>query len=168
MSFTLVGPAQADESRVYELASLQLAGFFYALTYDFDQRVGGIWLGGFFPLTFSSRPDWGNPLQRWFMATVVAWQPRVLGTIADGFFRVAIRRHPELVVWSWALEWNQSLRVIGFVGEAESVEAIKSSAPDVPMDVLGRLPDGSELRMRSEVALDPGDDLLFSPDDPRT
>ena len=41
----------------------------------------------------------------------------------------------ELECWSWALEWNQSLRLIGFFGKEKSINeiitGIKFPKPDI-------------------------------------
>ncbi|HKO56341.1 MAG TPA: hypothetical protein VJ276_10720 [Thermoanaerobaculia bacterium] len=161
MSVTTVGPPQLDDERIFLLAQYQLSGFFYALTYDFAEDRGGFWPGGFFPITYAPRSDWSNPVQMWFMHRVLSWLPRAVGTFASGFFRIAIRRSPEADVWSWALEWNQNIRVIGFFGEEESALPIKGEMPELPMNVVGTLPGGGVLRMRSEVPLKEEDDVLF-------
>lgn len=159
VSFTLVCPPQLDN----ELAHYQARGFFYALSYDTDARRGYPWPGGgFFPVTYSPRTDWGNVMQRWFMQTVATWQPRVVGPLARGYFQVAIRRNPAAEVWSCAFEWNRTVRVIAFFGHHETIMDLAKQIPTVPLDVVGRYPGGGELRMRPEIALAEADDVLFA------
>jgi len=158
-SFT--SPPQLDEDRAFELARLQMQGFFFALTYNAEQQMGGFWLGGFYPLIMSARADWGNAVQRWFMRTVLNWQSRVVGSLADGFFKIAIRRHPSDVLWSWALEWNQNIRMLGFLGEEAAVMSVAAARPMLQVFPIGSSPDGGELRMREEIALPEEEDELF-------
>lgn len=160
MEVTLVGPPRAEPERVFELARLQLSGLFYWITFDRALRRGGFWLGGFFPLQFSSRGDWGNKLNRAFMTAAFAWHDRLLVGTTGGFFKAAIKRHPAAVCWSWALEWNRSLRVIGFFGEEGDVRSVAGELPSLEHQVL----QGNEgiLRLRTETALADTDDVLFS------
>ncbi len=160
-SFSTSGPPQMDEGRVFELARLQTCGFFYALTYNRDQHRGGFWPGGFFPVMVATRQDWGNSVQRWFMELVLAWAPRVVAVTAMGNFRIAIRRNPDAILWSWALEWNESVRIIGFFGDESKATQLGGEIPRIPMNELGRLPGGGVLRMRTEVPLEQGEDRMF-------
>jgi hypothetical protein len=150
-----------NEQRVYELAHHHIRGFFYALTYDPASRLGGFWSGGFYPLIVSLRMDWGNPVQQWFMTTVSEWLPRFIGPFANGHFGIAIRRHPNAEVWSWALEWNRNVRVVGFFGHDETILQLTKDVPEPEMDTIGHYPDGGVLRMRLDVPLDDNGDMLF-------
>jgi hypothetical protein len=165
MSFTASTPPQPDEVRVYELARLQLAGFFYLCTFKVDTQRGGFWPGIYAPLLFSLRGDWGNPVYRWFIRSTREWQLRIRGDLADRYYKVIIRRDPDSILWAWALEWNRNLRIIGFFGEAEAVRSAVADAPEPEMYVIGRYPDGSDLRMRDEIPLPEEEDHLFSSND---
>lgn len=155
-----VCPPQVAPQRIYELCRLQVAGFFYFLTYDAEAGVGRSWLGHFMPLLSAARGDWGHALHVAFMKTVRDWETRLIGTTARGFFRVAIRKHPTELVWSWALEWNQNLRAIGFLGDHYSAQTI--------LDGMGYKEEpkvwvsaNEWVRMRAEVPLNPAQDELF-------
>lgn len=161
MTFDLWGPPQADPTRIYELARLQLMGFFYWLTYDQLTSRGGFWKGTFCPLLEALRADWGNPVHLSFMRAVSSWEPRfVSSTVAQGFFKVAIRRHPSAACWSWALEWNYNLRIVGLFGD---LEASKQVAAGLSRLQLQEVPtcDGEKLAVRTDVPLAAGDDILF-------
>jgi len=162
MTATFVSPPQADEARVFELARLQVAGFFFALTYNFEQQLGGFWLGRFYPVMFSLRADWGNSVHHWFMNCVRAWQSRVIGPLADGFYKIAIRRHPSEALWSWALEWNRNIRVIGFFGTDQALAPLLAAMPELEVHSIGRSPDGAEMRLREETPLAEDEDELFN------
>lgn len=164
MTFTLTAPPQADRGRVFELSRLHLMAFFYWITYDHSSKRGGYWLGGFFPVLEAARSDWGNPIHRAFMDTVIDWEPHVLATGADGYFKVAIRRHPTATCWSWALEWNNNYRIVGFFGEQAPAEAVASAFPPLERTTIAQGNNGW-LRYRTEVALAEEEDRLFCWDD---
>ena len=151
-----VGPPHVDKERVFRLACFQLMGFFYWITFDATRRRGGFWPGGFSPVMAAARSDWGNPVHRAFMDAVVQWEPRVLGTTADGFYKIAIRRFPNEDLWSWALEWNKNLRVVGFFGDIQTAQQIASTFPKLEFRVVGE-----GMSMREEVPLNESEDRLF-------
>jgi hypothetical protein len=160
VTFNMSSPPQVWEERVYELARMQLTGFFYWITYDHATKRGGFWLGSFFALLQSPRSDWGNPVHMHFMRSVVNWEPRVLAIGAGSFFKSAIRRHPDAVCWSWALEWNQNYRVIGFFGEKEPVRAILADFPVLKTSTITQGPN-EFVKLRAEASLKESDDCLF-------
>jgi hypothetical protein len=94
------------------------------------------------------------------MDAVVTWEPSVRGDTADGFFKVIIRRHPDAVCWSWAVEWNQSYRVVGFFGEQEPTEAIVSTFPPLDFVTVAKGPK-QRLSYCKETGLEEEHDDLF-------
>lgn len=157
-----VAPPQVEESRAFELARIQLSAFFYWVTYDESTLRGGFWLGGYYPILSALRDDWGNPVFRGFMEVVVDWEPRVLASAADDYFRVALRRHPTEICWSWALEWNSNMRLIGFLGEEPVVRQLVQGLPTLVVRDFPVTPT-SGYRIREEVPLSPEQDILFAP-----
>lgn len=153
-------PPQVDQERAFTLARLQVGAFFYALTYDPVSRRGGYWPGVFMPTGMSMRADWGSAQDRWFMTKTVQWPLRVRGTLAEGYFKVAIRRDLPAEVWSWAVEWNQNFRVVGFFGDEASVTDLHREIPVMEMHDLSRQA-GRLLRYRFEVPLPDAEDMLF-------
>jgi hypothetical protein len=160
MTFNLCSPPQADSDRVFELARLQLMGFFYWITFSADTNKGGFWLGEFYPVLEAVRSDWGNPVHLAFMRQASTWDLRLLVVTADGFFKATIRRHPVEVCWSWALEWNHNLRVVGFFGEREPVLAAAKALPRLKVKTIAQGP-GHALRYRMETPLSDDDDQMF-------
>ena len=152
MGFT--APPQIALGRVYQLAAFQVAGFFYWFS------NGRFCPGEFRPVMASIRSDWGNAVQRTFMEQVVSWHGRVVGRAAGGFFKVAIRRHARLLCWSWALEWNHNLRVVGYMGEPAAINECASALPALRTHTLGQFPLGT-LTFREDVPLADNDDKLF-------
>lgn len=161
MSFKFTGPPQADRNRVFDLARLQIMGFFYWITFDQESRRGHFWRGGFYPVLEANHSDWGNPVHRAFADAVVEWEPRVFAINADGFYRIALRKHPEADCWSWALEWNHAMRVIGFCGDRRAVQDVAAAFPKLEAQTISQGPEAI-LRSRVETPLgEDEDDELF-------
>lgn len=164
MTFTGTAPPQVDSERIFALSRLHLMAFFYWITYDHSTKSGRYWMGSFFPVLEAVRSDWGNQIHRAFMDAVIDWEPRVLATGADGYFKVAIRRHPSATCWSWALEWNKNYRIVGFFGEQNPVEALVDTFPDLE---IKSIVEGNNrwLRFHAETLLSEDDDRMFCWDD---
>ena len=160
LNFNFIAPPQVDENRAFELARLQLAGFFYWITYQETQQRGYWWTGEFLPMMMVRSPDYGNKIMVDFSLTVLSWEPRVLAHTDEGFFSVCIRRHPQAECWSWALEWNYTMRLIGFLGDRETAQKIADTFGPLKMENQN-LGNGDYVRFRQEVALDQKDDKLF-------
>lgn len=162
MAFSLSAPPQAAPARIYQLAEFHLKAFFYLISYNKETNIGGFWLGQYWPVMFSKRADWGNSIQVAFMNAVKEWPLRLHAIGADAYFKIIIRRHPNAECWSWALEWNQSHRVIGFFGDPESIQQVLDSFPSLNSIEFPTGTGGdSAYRFRHEVPLDKSNDLLF-------
>jgi hypothetical protein len=166
-NFNFTSPPQVEESRVFELARLQLMAFFYFITYNKDTKTGSFWMEGFYPLQVTPRSDWGNDVQVAFMKYVISWEPRWIGNGAEGYFKSAIRRHPESACWSWALEWNKNYRIIGFFGEFDVAKAVSDTFPRLKAQSVSSGPRHN-LAYRIEKKLKESEDLLFAWDDGET
>ncbi len=153
---------QADPQRLLDLAHFHIKGFFYFVTYNPHTKMGRFWQGNLFGVAVTVLSDWGNLLNRAFMDTVVTWEPRMIGGSADGFFKIAIRRHPdsETICWSWALEWNAKFRAIGFFGEEKPIRAINATFPKLEMQTIVLGPD-EYVGIRMETPITQEDDQLF-------
>ena len=164
ITFDMIAPPQTDRERVFELARLHAMAFFYWVTFNPSSGEGGFWPGGFFPVLEVANADWGNPIHRAFMDAVVDWEPRVLAVTADGFFKIAIRRHPSAESWSWAIEWNRNRRIVGFFGDRSAAETVAAGFP--PLDTINIAKDPDHyVGYRREMALFEADDRLFFWDD---
>lgn len=159
--FNFAAPPQIDETRAFELARLQLAGFFCMLTYQKEQERGYWWTGGYHPLMMVRRADYGNAIIVDFAAAVLDWEPRLIGHTAEGYYSVSIRRHPTAECWSWAMEWNGSTRLIGFLGDKDVAKSIVDSLGPLQMHHQD-LGNGNYFRFRTDVALEPDNDRLFA------
>lgn len=164
MSFNLTAPPQADSHRIFELARMQLMAFFYWLTFDEESRRGRFWPGKLFCLIEAQRKDWGNVEHVSFMRAVVGWETRLIAPeLANGFFRVAIRRHPAEMCFCWAFEWNKNFRILGFFGEETAVAEQLTKVPRIKVERI-HVDGNSRMLFRTEVPLQPDDDVLFHMD----
>ena len=161
VSGNFAGPPQMDERRACALARFQMVGFFYMLTYDTVTNRGHWWTGGFFPLHGAIKSDWGNPIHRHFMQQVEKWDYRLIVSTADGYFRVAIRKHPTEKCWSWAVEWNNSYRLVGFFGDEKVALALIDQMPRLQLHSL--MENGRDwIRVHAETPISEKEDLLFA------
>ncbi|MCL8000433.1 HNH endonuclease [Brucella sp. 21LCYQ03] len=160
--FNFTAPPQIDQERGFELARLQMLGLYYMQTYKVEERRGHCWPGGFHPLKFVTQRDWGNVTMRAFMKEIHAWDLRLHLVTADGFFKAMTRLHPAGDLWSWAVEWNYSTRLVGFFGDRERAEAIVRTWPAETRKVILDRP-GESLHYSSEIPLHDDDDTLFDP-----
>ena len=160
MTFTMTAAPQLDESRVYELAALQLRAFFYFITYNPTTRRGHFWPHGCYYVMGASRLEWGNAVHKAFMNSVASWEPRFLGHAAEAYFRIIIRRHPTEECWSWGLEWNKGYRLVGFFGDKAVAQEVARGFPVIEPHPDPTTPDPS-LYYRKEVPLSENEDTLF-------
>jgi len=160
-SFEGEAPPQVADQRLYELARLQLMAFFYFVTFNESEKKGHFWVGGFFPVLAAQKANWGNGTHWAFMRGVVDWEPRFRGWTANEHFGVIIRRHPGAKCRSWALEWNQQYRLVGFFGEQHPCSAMIKALPVEQINVLSR--HGNDwFGVSIDTPLPEGDDALFS------
>lgn len=160
VTFNFTSPPQIESDRMYELARMHVMAFFYWVTFNKETKRGGFWLGSFFPVLEAPRSDWGNAVHKSFMEAVENWEPRVLVRGTDGFYKLVIRRHPTAVCWSWAIEWNQNYRVVGFFGQEEPAKAMVSNFPSIGLQLLAQ-GENYHLRYRDEKTLEVEADSLF-------
>jgi len=163
VSFSM--PPQVHEDRLFELARYQVAAFFYWTTLKKETGRGRMLPGGFYPLAAVRKADWGNPQMRWFMDATKDWSWRVHAIGADEYFKIATKRKSDTEdIWSWALEWNQNFRLVGFFGREDLVTELEKSIPPLEMTTVEHTPERS-LRFRVEVPLADAKDSLFAAPD---
>ena len=159
-TFNIVGPPQVDGARIERLAGFHLTGLFYLLTWSEEKRVGRRWIGSFGLCCWSRRTDWGNVSFQGFTSLSRTWDVRAVLRSGAEHFKMMLRRHPDQLVWAWALEWNQNFRCVGFLGDDQHVLASMDQVPVPQAREIKR--DGDwVLTVREEVPLSEGDDLLF-------
>jgi hypothetical protein len=158
MKFGFVGPPQLVQDRVTALAGLQIQAFFYLLTYDESQGRGSFLPGGISWLSFARKTDWGNAQFLAFASLTKDWNGRISGNAAGNYFRIVIKRDPSgIELWSFALEWNQSYRIIGFFGDRKSAAERVAGFPSFEWMRLDET-----TRMREEAPLESSEDFLFT------
>ncbi|MFZ3004507.1 MAG: hypothetical protein WA071_29615 [Undibacterium umbellatum] len=159
-TFGFVAPPQIDDHRAFELARMHIQAFFFLLTFDESKKIGHFWPGIFLSLNIARHADWGNELQIAFMQEIENWNSRINAQTANDHFKVNIRKHPDFLCWSWSLEWNQSLRLIGLFGDDNMVNIIANTLPFLDMAVLTQS-NNLPTRYRQDVPLKDEYDTLF-------
>jgi hypothetical protein len=160
--FSLTAPPSIACHRVYELCRLQMMAFYYLITYDKSEDRGFYWIGDFMPMMEATRSDWGNNIHTSFMSQVANWELRFLVIAANGFFKASIRKQPNFHCWSWALEWNQKFRIVGFIGDKEQARKNISTFKGIEKKTLNT-DDASSFGMWTETPLDDKEDTMFQP-----
>ena len=84
---------------------------------------------------------------------------------AHGHFKVAIRQDPISGIWSLAVEWNESYRVLAACGEEKSLRSFVGSLPNLQLQTIAQS-DDSGLAFRTEKILKDEDDSLFAQTSP--
>jgi len=157
-SFNMVMPAQIDYERVFRLSRFHIGAFFFLITYNVATNMGSPLPGDFNLINYVAKSNWGNPKNISFMNFVQNWEPRILGTTAEGYFKINIRRHPNLNIWSWAIEWNQNYRLIGFFGDLNTIE-FKKSLPPLLANTVSKHKGNWQISLEKEI--DEKEDILF-------
>jgi len=96
------------------------------------------------------------------MAETKHWDWRVHAVTADGYFKLAIKKHIDELLWSFAVEWNESYRIVGFFGDTAGLIMLRDRLPELAMQTIHAKGD-DWVRHRREVPLCDEDDKLFSP-----
>lgn len=161
-TFGLTSAAQLDPNAVRVLAFRHVQGIF-SLVASRDPRrteTTKVLSGHEFGF-FASYPyrDWGNPQLLEIVRRVDGYERVADITTADGFFRASLRPGPDGEPWFWALEWNQNLRVVGWIGDPETPPEPFNDLPTVAWHQLD-----ANNRVRHEIPLpDDAEDLMFLP-----
>lgn len=106
--------------------------------------------------------DWGNP---WLVEAGLRARKMISVVEIDtagGYFRASLRPSAE-GWWFWALEWNKSFRVVGWIG-SEEVPPPFASLPDAAWHYHEEK-GGRRTRVRLQVPHDPENDVLFEEDE---
>lgn len=165
ISFGLISGPQADRRKVEELAFRHIQGLFTLVTSEnprFPETTRLLpWdqfgLFGCFPLR-----DWGNPQLKTIAERVHNLPRQVEIATAGGYFRAALRPGPDGSPWFWALEWNASFRLLGWVGDKTIKPDVFENLPEHQWVHSESLPNNGVRRMRLQTPLREDEpDLLF-------
>lgn len=163
-TFGLISGPQLDLKMATLLAFRHIQGLFSLVTSE-NPLVGettnllpgeSFHLFGLYPFR-----DFGNP-----QLVEIGKRARSLTSTAevataDGYFQAALRHEVESW-WFWALEWNKSYRLVGWIGK-EKPPPLFQNLPELKWNYFGD-PSSHHGRMRTEVPLDPDIDTLFGHD----
>lgn len=162
VSFGLVSAAQADPKAIRLLAFRHVQGVFSLCTSPDPRRsettrlLSGAKFGFFDAYPYR---DWGNPKLLEIARRTYGYARLAEITTADGFFRIALRPGPDGGPWFWALEWNQNLRVVGWIGDPFDPPAPFQNLPPL---TWYRTSPTERIRQETPLAKD-AEDLLFDP-----
>ncbi|MDZ7862468.1 hypothetical protein [Acidovorax sp.] len=161
-TFGFIAPPQVDEDRAYKLAQMHFDAFFFEAHYSEHSKLGGFfphrhhYNAGYFP-----RSNWGDQRSKWFMDTTAEWPLIAAVGTAKGYFRLIIRHSPCQTMWSCAVEWNCSVRVMRILGkDADVLKTLINTGPQ-PNATWHKDSDGNPTRAAVERELDAADDRLF-------
>jgi hypothetical protein len=166
MTFTMVSGPQPDPDKIADLSLYHMQGLFSLvcssnpLTSEGTRLLTSEHFGVYGSVL---RRDWGNAHQREIMRRVADVPILAEFNTAGGYFQCIVRRADEEgSPWFWALEWNKSLRVCGWIGDGESPPGWFTELPSLGWINLGKQGD-AYTRQRREVPLEDADDILFPP-----
>lgn len=161
MTFTMIGPPQLARSNVTLLTRCHVQGLFYMLTNatpNDDSTYCLLSPKNIHLLGYYTARDWGNPWLREIQDRAAAWPCYAKIDTAQGFFRAIMRRSErDDDGWFWALEWNNSVRLVGAIISPDLTSPIFQNLPSLGWQVL---PNGTD-RIRQDVPLSEADDTLF-------
>lgn len=167
ITFGLVSGPQADPRKVEALAFRHIQGLF-ALVASEDPREpektrllpwNQFGLFGCYP-----HRDWGHPHLKAIAERAYARPRQAEITSADGYFRGTLRPDVGGGPWYWALEWNASLRLVGWIGDRITRPAIFEDLPELQWMHREPLPGNGIRGIRKQTPLrDDEPDLLFDP-----
>jgi hypothetical protein len=164
MRFGFVAPAQVQTQRIGVLAWFHIQAFAFLTSYDESEQTGRFLQEEFHLLASSSEVDWGSKRLRWFCDTTKGWTPVLRADIADAYFKIVLRRYGDERLWSWALEWNCSMRVAGLYGDSRLIESFVCQIPDAASAFVHE--QGNEIFVaRQSIPITTDEDMLFSWDD---
>lgn len=164
-TFGLTSAAQLDPNAVRLLALRHIQGLFSLVATRDPRRaettkvLSGHEFGFF--ATYPYR-DWGNPQLLEIVRRVEGYERAADVTTADGFFRASLRPGPNGAPWFWALEWNQNLRVVGWIGNPKEPPAPFRELPPLTWH---RLRTSDRIRHETPLPYDAEDPLFLPVDD---
>ncbi len=164
MSFGLISGPQIDELRAYDLAVMQAQAVLYWLTYSDRTQVGARWANNNKILRVGSarQSDWGCDRMKAFMVFTRDWDHYFTHETAKGCYRISLRGGPDRSLWSFAVEWNRSYRVVFLVGDEQQLTTALQSLPNPKSRHIQGFDGKTALKVRQEKSLDDLDDSMFT------
>lgn len=133
LNYQGVAMPRVDPERIARLAYLHAQGFQFFESFE-PGRGHGAWIdpARFVMLDYMIQSDWGNPALAYFTDETISWELQSFYVLADGYFRLAVRKKPDADLYAWALEWNCRMRVFGLHGAKAEREAFLAARPPIP------------------------------------
>lgn len=155
-------PPQLQPNRVWTLCSYQIRGFFACLMYD--DNTGRVLFapGTFGPVFCSLKSNWGSPVFDYFGKKTLEWKPVFIAYIAEGCYRVIIKRFGDSPFWSWAVEWNHNYRCVGFIGSDSDLDSIEKEMQSLHWGNLVIFSDGKNSAVKEVLLEEDGEDPCFT------
>lgn len=163
MSADLVSSPQLNRDYAFTLAFRHIQGLFSLITSSDPQQPDGTRLllsKHFKVFEIYKDSDWGNPQLQEVISRSNSWSCRANILTANGYFKAIMKRDDENNSgWFWALEWNKSYRIVGFISSPDEVPEIFCELPElIWMHV------SPTTKIRREVPLNAENDTLFDQD----
>ena len=79
---------------------------------------------------------------------------------AKDHFSATIRKHPSFDLWSWAVEWNKSYRIVGFFGQEIPAREALAALPSLEITSIAES-ETRWVRYRVDTPLKAEEDMLF-------
>ena len=159
-SFSMFCPPQIDSERAVKLASYYCLAFFYYLTYN-NSKKRGYFFQSFRCINVCEKSDWGNESIMEFQSLVNDWKMIFLQNTAKQNFKFSFREYNNSPCWAWAVELNQSYRMIGFCGNEDIFIPMLKRFDSLQNYKLFSKTKDEEIYMRREIPLNQKNDLLF-------
>ncbi|MCU7996402.1 hypothetical protein L5L55_16125 [Shewanella glacialipiscicola] len=163
LKFGLIAPPQLSNDYVKHLALMHIQGLFSLITTTNPLCASALSTldpGRFWLLGFYSEYDWGNHQVIEIIKRTKKWNCYCNVITANGYFKVIIKKNPEVDDYFWALEWNKNVRIVGAISNNKSppVEFL-----DLP-EIIGKSwvdEAGNIYKFFREVKLDCDDELFI-------
>ncbi|NBC33262.1 MAG: hypothetical protein GVY13_11355 [Alphaproteobacteria bacterium] len=163
MSFCLVSPSQIHTGYSKILAYRHMQGLFSLInstdpTASHTTRLLPAEHFHHFGTYFYS--DWGNPVLAELSKRANPLPCNLAITTASGYFRAIMRASQDGSGWFWALEWNKSYRLLGWIGDADKPPPLFLNLPEENWHTM-QSKAGEVMRVRSEIPVIEEADILF-------
>lgn len=160
MSFDLVAPPQLDANYANFLAFRHIQGLFSLLTSSnptqaLETRL--LTYQHFAAFGIYNENDWGNSQLLELVNRSESLSCYANINTANGYFKAILKRdESDESGWFWALEWNKSYRIVGYISHPDVVPQMFKELPELDWCNVGK-----NVRKRLEMSLNPENDRLF-------
>ncbi len=164
LNFTVIGPPQPNQAYIKCLAFMQMQALFSLLSTPRPYNNKNLLLlpdKYFYFLDYWPKSDWGNVILNYLTKAINEWEQIAIIRTAKDNFKTIIKCDPISKLWFWALEWNKSFRIAGFIGSIDLVENFIAKLPKEDIKIIQE-EINYKLSLKTEIALKEDEDELFS------